>query len=144
MAEFYSEFGALKAIAKALTALSGLVDGVEGLLGRSTNTKRLASAAASVNADFAKASPGTVRQISGYNASGTARYFRFYDKASAPTVASDAARKVLYLPPLSAFVFDMNDYFAVGIAYAITTGSADLDTGVLTAGDIISLNVDYL
>jgi hypothetical protein len=108
-----------------------------------SNTSRIASAAASLNPTVAKASPGTVRQVSGFCARSTPVFLRLYDTAGTPVPGTTAIRKVIYLPPLSPFVLDMNDRFATGIAYALTTGSADNDTGVLNAGDILSLNVDY-
>lgn len=108
-----------------------------------TATARLLSAAASTNATSVKASAGVVAQISGYNASTAARFLKIYDKASAPTVGTDTPRMTLYLPPGAAFVFDCCDSYTLGIAFAITTSAADADTGALTAGDIICLNVDY-
>lgn len=109
-----------------------------------TSTSRIVSAAATTNATSAKATPGTLYSIKGYNAV-AARYLKFYDKASAPTVGADTPVLTLYLPAATAFVLDwsMGRYFATGIAYALTTGSADNDTGALTAGDIVGLNVEY-
>ncbi len=109
-----------------------------------TGTSRILSAAATTNATSAKATAGSVRQITGFNAAVTARYLKFYNKASAPTVGTDTPRKTIYLPAGTAFVIDCNDYYATGIAYALTTGLADADTGALTAGDILALNVDYI
>jgi hypothetical protein len=34
-------------------------------------------------------------------------------------------------------------YFSTGIAYALTTAAADADTGALTAGDVIAMNIAY-
>lgn len=111
---------------------------------RATNTSRIVSAAASTNATSAKASAGTVLQITGYNAAASARFLKFYDKATAPTVGTDAPRKTIYLPATSAFAIDCRDAYATGIAYALTTGVADNDTGALTAADVLALNVDYV
>jgi hypothetical protein len=47
----------------------------------------------------------------------------------------------LALPPNAAFAFDFCVTFGVGIAYALTTGAADADTGALAAGDILDLNI---
>lgn len=106
-------------------------------------TSRIISAAATTNATSAKAANGTLRRVIGYNASGSARYLKFYNKASAPTVGTDTPRMTIYLPPSTAFAFDLDDYFSTGIAYALTTGSADADTGALTAADVLGLNVSY-
>jgi len=105
---------------------------------------RILSAAATTNATSAKASAGYLHQVSGYNASVSARYIKFYNKASAPTVGTDTPVLTYYVPGSSAFVFDVPAlYFSTGIAYALTTGSADNDTGALTAADILGLNVIY-
>lgn len=108
-------------------------------------TSRILSAAASTNATSAKAAAGRIFQVSGYNANAAARYLKIYNKASAPTVGTDTPVITKYLPPQAAFVFDwLNGYaLGTGIAYALTTGSADADTGALTAADILALNLDY-
>jgi hypothetical protein len=105
---------------------------------------RILSAAGTTNATSAKASAGYLHQAAGYNAASAARYLKIYNKASAPTVGTDTPILTLYLPALTAFVFDFPElYFGTGIAYALTTGSADNDTGALTAADILGLNVIY-
>ena len=49
-----------------------------------------------------------------------------------------------YLPGQTSFALDLDGvYFSTGIAYALTTGSADNDTGALTAADVLGLNVIY-
>lgn len=116
----------------------------DAALNGATATSRILSAAATTNATSAKASAGTVRTVSGYNARASAVYLKFYNKATAPTVGSDTPRKTVYLPATSAFCLDFEDYYATGIAYAMTTAGADADTGALTAGDILALNIDYL
>lgn len=108
-----------------------------------TGTSRIVSAAASTNGTSALASNGTVTRVIGYNAAATARYLKFYNKASAPTVGTDTPALTVYLPASAAFAIDIDHYFSTGIAYALTTGSADADTGALTAGDVLGLNVLY-
>lgn len=124
-----------RAVADASAATGGIA-----------STSRIVSAAASTNATSAKASAGRVYAIHGYNASASVRYLKLYNKASAPTVGTDTPVKTLALPPGCGFAFDWpNGYsFATGIAYAFTTGSADNDTGALTAADVVGLNVDYV
>lgn len=107
-------------------------------------TSRIPSAAASTNATSAKASAGDLHCISGYNAAATVRYIKFYAKATAPTVGTDTPVITLALQPTSAFNINMNGhYIATGIAYALTTGAADADTGALTAGDVLGLTITY-
>lgn len=109
-----------------------------------TKTARLLSAVATTNATSVKAGNGTVTRITGYNAAASPRYLKLYDKASAPTVGTDTPRKTIYLPAATGFVFDMNDYFGQGVAFAITGAAADNDTTAVAAGDILCLNVDYV
>jgi hypothetical protein len=108
-----------------------------------THTHRIVSAAASTNATSAKATNGTLKRVIGYNAAASARYLKFYNSTGAPTVGTDTPRMTIYLPASTGFALDFDDYFSQGIAYALTTGSADNDTGALTAGDVLGLNVSY-
>lgn len=111
--------------------------------GRASATSRLLSSAATTNATLVKSSPGTLRRIVGYNAKASAVFLKLYDKATAPVVGTDTPRKTLRLEASARFEFAMDDSFAAGIGYAITTAAADADTGALLAGDIVALNVDY-
>ena len=113
-------------------------------------TARLLSAAASTNATSVKASAGNVHKIVGTQVNAAARYLKLYNKASAPTVGSDTPIWTFYLPPTAVgggiFDLDFGDsplYFSTGIAYALTTAAADADTGALTAGDVIAMNIAY-
>lgn len=107
-------------------------------------TSRIISAAATTNATTAKASAGDVHMIHGFNAAVTARYLKLYDKASNPTVGTDTPVLTFTLPPLLMFQFSLDAfYFSTGIAYALTTGVADADTGALTAADVTGLNISY-
>jgi hypothetical protein len=105
-------------------------------------TARLLSAAASDNATLIVGVSALVSRVIGYNASSAARWLKLYDKSTAPA-STDTPRKSYCLPPGAGFAFDLNDYFAFGLGYRITTGSADNDAGALTAGDILGLNLDY-
>ena len=106
-------------------------------------TARLVSAAASTNSTLVKSSAGRITAIQGYNAAATLRYLKLYNKATAPTVGTDVPVKTLPLPPQAAFAYDAGHYFATGIGFGLTTGVADNDTGALTAGDVLALNIDY-
>lgn len=125
------------------TLLNGYVDGLETLQQNWTTTHRLQSAAGTVNAANVKASPGVVYQVSGYNAAASGRWLKLYNKATAPD-ENDTPRKTIYLPPSAPFVFDVRTAFATGIGYRMTTGSADGDTGALTAADVLGFNLDYV
>jgi len=107
---------------------------------------RLASAAASTNAATVKTSAGRLYKARGYNAATSARYLKLYNKASAPTVGTDAPVVTIALAPSKEFDLDLlpiGEYFSTGIAYALTTGAADADTGALTAADVVGLAFWY-
>lgn len=111
-------------------------------------TARLLSAAASTNATSVKASAGNVHKVFGTNTNAAARYLKFYNKASAPTVGTDTPVLTFYLPPTAVgggvFSFNLDkQYFSTGIAYALTTAAADADTSALTGGDVIAMNITY-
>ena len=127
------------------TTLDGVLDTLVTIAQGAASTSRILSAAASTNATLAKASAGRVYSIQGHNAAGAIRYLKLYNKASAPTVGTDAPVKTLALPAGASFQFNWpaGYVFSTGIAYALTTGSADADTGALTSGDVLGLNVDY-
>jgi hypothetical protein len=113
--------------------------------GGPTASARLASTAASVNATLASATARVFYVATGQNTNAAARYLKIYDKATAPTVGTDVPIWVEYLPPSSKFSISLPSpmRLANGLAYAITTGVADTDTGALTAGDILALNLGY-
>lgn len=107
-------------------------------------TSRILSAAASTNATSAKAAAGNLHTVHGYNAAAAVRYLKFYNKASAPTVGTDTPVMTLAIGASQTFRFDFGGhYFSTGIAYALTTGVADADTGALTAADILGLSITY-
>lgn len=105
---------------------------------------RLPVSAASTNATSAKASAGTVHNLDVYNANAAVRYLKLYNKASAPVVGTDTPVRTIALKPADKTVvtFPNGLYFSTGIAYALTTGAADSDTGVVGT-DISGLNIDY-
>jgi hypothetical protein len=109
------------------------------------STARLVSAAASTNATSVKTSAGDLFHVTGYNTNAAPRYLKLYNKASAPTVGTDTPIWTEYLPASSRFSFSFPSpmYFSTGIAFAITTAAADSDTGALTAGDVVALNIAY-
>lgn len=105
--------------------------------------------AASTNATSLKASAGKLMSLYAVNLNAAVRYLKFYNKASAPTVGTDTpvytypipasttgAGFILHLPPDGVA-------FGTGIAYAVTTGVGDSDTGAVAANDII-VNGSYI
>lgn len=125
---------------------SATPDTLHADLAPTMSTGRLLSVAASTNSTNVKASAGRVYAIQGYNAANAVRYFKLYNKATAPTVGTDTPVKTLALPPGVGFAFDWSRgyAFATGIGFGLTTGAADNDTGALTAADVLGINVDYV
>lgn len=98
--------------------------------------------AATTNATSAKASAG---QVYGYyvsNINASPRYLKLYNKASAPTVGTDTPVLTFLIPGNTAGVaghveFTNGIAFATGIAFALTTGVADADTGAVAANELV-------
>lgn len=111
---------------------------ITGLAAGAHSTAKVASAA-STNATSVKASEGRVMGWSLTNTTASFKYFRLYNKASAPTVGTDSPVLVVGLPPNSTTISDpvCGMAFATGIAYAITGAVADLDATVTAANDVV-------
>lgn len=110
-------------------------------------TPHKAISAASTNATGLKASAGQVYGIQVFNLNAAARYLKLYNKASAPTVGTDTPVKVIMIPGNTAGAGAVSNWaygvtFDTGIAYALTTGIADSDTGAVAANEIV-VNIDY-
>lgn len=97
--------------------------------------------AASTNATSLKASAGQVYGIALVNTNASARYVKLYNKASSPTVGTDTPVFTIGLPGAGgiSLPFPHGIPFATGIAYALTTGAADSDTGAVAANEITGL-----
>lgn len=97
------------------------------------------TSAATTNAASTKASAGRLLGWHFYNTTASAKYFRFFNKASAPTMGTDSPAFVVVIPANSA-VFNnlpVGIAFSTGIAIACTGAVADLDTTVTAANDVI-------
>jgi hypothetical protein len=113
-----------------------------------TSNSLLPSAAATINATVVKASAGRLYKIKGYNAKASVVYLKFWNKATTPAPASDAALIVFSFALKASDQFDIDltpvGYaFATGIGYTISTGSANTDATAVVAADIVGLNVMY-
>jgi hypothetical protein len=94
--------------------------------------------AATTNATSVKASAGTVNHIVVSNVNAAVRYFKLYNKASAPTVGTDTPVLTLAIPPASVQSIVLGTRglrLSTGIAYALTTGIAVADTGAVAASE---------
>jgi hypothetical protein len=102
--------------------------------------------AASTNATSLKASAGTLYMIHAVNLNAAVRYLKLYNKASSPTVGTDTPVATLPIPASTtgagfALDFGPGFDFATGIAYALTTGAGDADTGAVAANEIFLVGV---
>jgi hypothetical protein len=75
------------------------------------------------------------------NNSAAVKYFKLYNKASAPTVGTDTPVAVVGIPVSgNNFVMDGNPWapvrFSTGIAYAITGAVTDADTTAVAVNDV--------
>lgn len=99
--------------------------------------------ATGTNATPVKASAGTLYMLCVFNTNAAARYCKFYNKASAPTVGTDTPVLVFTIPGNTAgsgFVVPIPAQgiaFSTGIAFALTTGAADADTGPVASAEIV-------
>lgn len=100
-------------------------------------SSRVASAA-STNATSLKASAGRIARIDLFNNSAATKYFKLYNKASAPTVGTDTPIWTVPLPAGTGYSgdFKFGKYFSTGIAYAITGALVDTDTTALALNDV--------
>lgn len=104
--------------------------------------------AATTNATSVKGSGGAIYAIQCFSINAAVRYLKLYNKATAPTVGSDTPVKTLAIPgdtTGSGFLLQYGAVpalFSTGIAFALTTGIADADTGAVAANEIV-VNIDY-
>lgn len=112
--------------------------------GTTTNTPATPTAdnhnsAATTNARVIKASAGTVYSIKASNTNAAARFLKFYNTATAPTVGTTVP--VLTIPIPATGLADvefgaLGHRFTTGISMALTTGMADSDTAAVAANEI--------
>jgi hypothetical protein len=133
------------ATAPALVASTATIGDV-GLVGRTTGGltlhSRLSTGTDSTNV---KASAGQVFWGFVTNTNASARYIKFYNSASAPTLGSGTPIARMMIPPGSSglqITAEQGLAFSTGIGYTLSTGAADSDTGTVAANEII-VNLGY-
>ena len=133
----------LPALAAGTNAI-GSVTVARATTGGATPYHYVAAAGANQDSQSVKGSAGTLYGVQLGNVAAAARFVKLYDKATAPTSA-DTPVKTLIAPasggsnvPIPA----QGIAFAAGIAFRVTTGMADNDTGAATAGDVV-VDLDY-
>lgn len=102
-----------------------------------SRTKRVV-AAATTNITIVLAGPGEVKGFQFYNTAAYDVFVKFYDKATAPVLATDVPKFVVPVKTVSGRELSIPSgiNFAAGISYAITKGVADTDVVVTVAGDL--------
>lgn len=99
--------------------------------------------AASTNSTSVSGTTTQLYSLQVINFNAAARYLKLYSKATAPTVGTDVPLQTLAIPPNSTtgggFILPIpvGMEFPLGLGLALTTGSADADTGAVAAGDIV-------
>lgn len=104
------------------------------------------NSAATTNATSVKATAGRVYALVLSNQNAAARFFKLYNKASAPTVGTDIPVAVIPVAASSSVVLELGTFgiqFGTGIAYAITGAIGDADATAVTAGDF-KVNLQYV
>lgn len=99
---------------------------------------------ASTNATSVKATPGALYSVVAVNTSATVYYLKLYDKATAPTCASDTVVQTYPVPPNTAYnpvviPFTAPVGFQAGIGFCLTGGIADNDNTNAATGVAINL-----
>jgi hypothetical protein len=105
------------------------------------------NSAATTNATSVKASAAKLGFALVTNTNANECYFKLYNKASAPTVGSDTPVQVWCIPGNAAGAGAVVPIpeglaFSTGLAFAITTGATDADTGAVAANEVI-VNLGY-
>lgn len=101
--------------------------------------------AASTNATSVKGAEGKVFGIVVNNVNAAVRYLKLYNKATAPTVGTDAPVMTIAIPAASVQSFEFPDgiLFGTGIAFALTTEATDAGTTGVSANEHV-VNILYV
>ena len=107
----------------------------------SNNTWRLVSAG-TTNSNLVNGSGTRLNGFLAINTSGSSKYLKFYDKATAPTVGTDTPKITILIPAntLSPVYLPFGDirgvWFSNGLGIGITGAVGDSDSTNISAGDI--------
>ena len=128
-----------------VTTVSNAIAAASAAGGGIALNARLPASAAGTNATLAKASAGRVYRLTALNTTASAKFIKFYNKATAPVPGTDTPVWTEALPVgRTDLSFDGVGYsFATGIGFALTGAVPDADTTALAAGDIVALNLGY-
>jgi hypothetical protein len=126
-----------------LTAETTKKIGNVGLVSDDTPSYQKFISGTGLNSTLVKASPAKLTILNIVNGAATLRYFKLYNKASAPTVGTDVPLITITLPTgasnftLPAFI---GIDFSAGLSFACTLGVADSDTTPFTVvGEVTAM-----
>lgn len=102
------------------------------------STRSRVKAAATTNSTNLKGSAGVLLGYALFNNTASAKFFKFYDKATAPTVGTDTPAFTIIIPANSGANAEWSTGipFSTGIGYGITGGVTDGDTTATAADDV--------
>ncbi len=100
--------------------------------------------AATTNATVIKASQGNVYGIEVFNNGAAARYLKFYNASSSPTVGTTTTVKVLMIPAGGGVMmsYPAGIQFSTGISIATTANLVDTDTTAVAINEM-AININY-
>jgi hypothetical protein len=103
---------------------------------------------ATTNPNTISPQPSKLYVVSAIGLTSTVRYLKFYDTDMAPIVGTDTPVMTIPVPANTqgagiVIPFNTPVNFSTGLSFAITSGSADTNTGAVLAGDVI-INLTYL
>lgn len=104
------------------------------------STTAVLNSAASTNATLVKSSAGILYFAVATNTTASAKYVRFYNLTTAPTVGTSTPTIVYTIPANSSVPIPLPSVglkFATGISFAITAAAAYLDATAVAAGDVV-------
>lgn len=115
--------------------------GLEPRTSGGTSIHRTISAG-STNATNVKATAGQLYGLLISNTNAAVRYLKLYNLSGAPTVGTSTPVITIALPGNASGATGMIEFtngiaFSTGIAFALTTGVADADTGAVAANEIV-------
>lgn len=117
--------------------------GTASVTGGYTKLRRLASA--DTNLVSVKGTAGMIYELILTNNTAASKFFKLYNKATAPVSASDTPTETIVIQPNSTLFlrWSNGNPFTTGIAFAITGAIGDTDTTALVANDVV-MNMYYL
>lgn len=95
---------------------------------------------ATTNASLVKPAPGALLEVSLTNNSAAAKFFKLYNKATAPIVGTDIPVLTIGIAANTEKAYEfgaLGKRFPLGIGYAITNLQPVSDTTAIAAGDVI-------